>query len=195
MRHQRSREKLGLKTAPREALLSRLAVEMGVRGRIETTALKAKVTQRFVEKMITLAKRNHLHARRQLISKLRSVEAADCYMHEVAPSFTTRTSGFTRVTLSKRRVGDGAEMAILEFTDPIKRKEVEKTEKEKKKKPKAKRSLADPAPKKPKATETPEKPATEDTKDVSEKEDSKETPDKEKVKRGGCPRVTHRRSS
>lgn len=134
MRHQCSRKKLSLRTAPRKSLIIGLACDLARYGRIETTLARAKVAQQYVEKLITAAKKNSLHTRRQLIRRLRSPESANCFLTEIAPTFESRQSGFTRVIQYYRRKGDNAQMALLEFTDSIKRIEVEKQKTEKKKK-------------------------------------------------------------
>ena len=133
MRHQRLRNTLGLRPDERSALLATLATALARRGRIETTVQKAKALQRFVEPLVTLAKRNTLHSHRQLISQLKSSEAAGIFLKDVVPSLNGRTSGYTRIIRYRYRIGDGAETALIEFTDPITREKSAKPKKEKKK--------------------------------------------------------------
>ncbi|MBI4430726.1 MAG: 50S ribosomal protein L17 [Candidatus Omnitrophica bacterium] len=137
MRHQRLRQTLGLRTEERKALLASLVSALARKGRIQTTVAKAKAAQRFVEHLITISKRNTLHARRSLIAKLRSNEIASIFLDEIAPSVNGRKSGYTRIIRYKYRIGDGAETALLEFTDPIERREAGKPKKDKKKKAKS----------------------------------------------------------
>jgi large subunit ribosomal protein L17 len=87
-----------------------------LRKRIETTHAKAKETSAFAEKMITIAKRDGLHARRLLISKVRDPEIARILITQIAPLFKDRKGGYTRVLRLGYRAGDGAQVALLEWT-------------------------------------------------------------------------------
>ena len=84
--------------------------------RIETTHAKAKETSALADKMITIAKREGLHARRLLISKVRDPEIARILITQIAPLFKGREGGYTRVLRLGYRAGDGAQMALLEWT-------------------------------------------------------------------------------
>jgi large subunit ribosomal protein L17 len=84
--------------------------------RIETTHAKAKETSAFADKMITIAKREGIHARRLLITKVRDPEIARILITQIAPLFKGREGGYTRVLRLGYRVGDGAQMALLEWT-------------------------------------------------------------------------------
>ena len=84
--------------------------------RIETTHAKAKETSAFADKMVTIAKREGLHARRLLISKVRDPEIARILITQIAPLFKGREGGYTRVLRLGYRAGDGAQMALLEWT-------------------------------------------------------------------------------
>ena len=186
MRHQRLRYSLGLRPDERSALLAGLATALARRGRIETTVKKAKALQRFVEPLVTLAKRNTLHSHRQLISELKSSEVAAIFLKEIVPSLNGRTSGYTRIMRYRRRIGDGVETALIEFTDPITRKETAKPKKEKKKKEKPVAATPAEEIKKPKK----QKPAEEKTQrhpepPVSEMPKTAEGEVKEKPKKGG----------
>jgi large subunit ribosomal protein L17 len=117
MRHQRAGKKLGRDSAHRQALYSNLAGALIEHGRIETTEAKAKAVKPFAEKMITLGKRGDLHARRQALSALRSNDVVHHLFAEVAPRFSAREGGYTRIVKLGQRKGDAAEMAYLELVD------------------------------------------------------------------------------
>jgi large subunit ribosomal protein L17 len=117
MRHQRSGKKLGRDAAHRKALYSNLAGALIEHGRIQTTEAKAKAIKPFAEKMITLGKRGDLHARRQALAALRSNDVVHRLFAEVAPRFSDREGGYTRIIKLGPRQGDAADMAYLEFVD------------------------------------------------------------------------------
>jgi large subunit ribosomal protein L17 len=117
MRHQRSGKKLGRDSAHRKALYSNLTGALIEHGRIETTEAKAKAVKPFAEKMITLGKRGDLHARRQALAALRSNDVVHLLFAEVAPRFTERPGGYTRIVKIGPRQGDAAAMVYLELVD------------------------------------------------------------------------------
>jgi large subunit ribosomal protein L17 len=117
VRHQRSGKKLGRDSAHRKALYSNLAGALLEHGRIETTEAKAKAVKSFAEKMITLGKRGDLHARRQALAALRSNDVVHRLFADVAPRFTDRAGGYTRIVKLGPRQGDAAEMVYLELVD------------------------------------------------------------------------------
>ncbi len=117
MRHQRSGKKLGRDSAHRKALYSNLAGALIEHGRIQTTEAKAKAVKPFAEKMITLGKRGDLHARRQALAALRSNTVVHTLFADVAPRFSERPGGYTRIVRLGQRQGDAAEMVYLEFVD------------------------------------------------------------------------------
>jgi len=133
MRHQRHRTSLGLKTGHRKAVMRNLAKALIKHNRIITTVKKAKITSQFVDTLITLAKRNDMHVRRQLFAQLQSRDLVKHLVDVVAPRFVKRNGGYTRIIRYAHRRGDGALMAIVEFTEIP---EVEKTTKDKKKRKK-----------------------------------------------------------
>jgi len=138
MRHRKQRGRLGLVREHRIALLRNLAISVIEKGRIRTTYIRAKEASRFVDKLITLAKKKTLHARRQLIARLRSPGASKRLFDQIAPLFQGVNGGFTRVLHYDIRPGDGAKMAILELTKIVEPPKTEETEKEAKKKAKKK---------------------------------------------------------
>ncbi len=117
MRHAKSGKKLGRDSAHRKALYSNLAGALIEHGRIETTAAKAKAVKPFAEKMITLGKRGDLHARRQALAALRSNDVVHRLFADVAPRFSERPGGYTRIIRIGPRQGDAAEMVYLELVD------------------------------------------------------------------------------
>ena len=117
MRHRRAGKKLGRDSAHRKALYSNLAGALIEHGRIKTTEAKAKAVKPFAEQMITLGKRGDLHARRLALAELRSQDVVHQLFAEVAPRFTDRPGGYTRIVKLGPRIGDAAEMVYLELVD------------------------------------------------------------------------------
>jgi large subunit ribosomal protein L17 len=140
MRHLKSGSKLGKQPAHRRAVLRNLVTNLIEKERIHTTVLRAKATRRLAEKMITLGKRDSLHARRQAASFLMTPGATEKLFSDLAPRFADRPGGYTRIVRAGWRLGDGADLAILEFIGselkkkekkPRKKEEVEAPEDEK----------------------------------------------------------------
>lgn len=119
-RHGYKGRKLGRERDQRRALLKGLATSLVIHTKIETTLPKAKELVRYIEKIITKAKKGDLHNRRQVIAALSTRDAAYKLVDEIAPQLTGRTSGHVRVTRTRLRVGDGAQMATIEFVDELK---------------------------------------------------------------------------
>jgi large subunit ribosomal protein L17 len=117
MRHARSGKKLGRDSAHRKALYSNLAGALIEHGRIQTTDAKARAVKPFAEKMITLGKRGDLHARRQALAALRSNDVVHRLFADVAPRFSDRPGGYTRIVKLGPRAGDAANMVYLELVD------------------------------------------------------------------------------
>jgi large subunit ribosomal protein L17 len=115
MRHRNAGFKLGRNPSHRRALLRNLVTSIILMDRIETTLTKCKASQPLVEKMITLGKRGTVHARRQALSYLMTPESVDRLFATVAPRYTDRNGGYTRITRSGARQGDAAEMAYIEL--------------------------------------------------------------------------------
>jgi large subunit ribosomal protein L17 len=116
MRHQKNRHKLGRDSAHRKALLVNLSKELIEHERIETTVAKAKAVKPEVEKLITLARRGDLHARRQALSALGQDKFAVYKLfEEIAPRYTERPGGYTRIMKLGPRKSDATEMALLEL--------------------------------------------------------------------------------
>jgi large subunit ribosomal protein L17 len=115
MRHLISGSKLGKQPAHRRAVLRNLVTNLIEKERIQTTLLRAKAAKPIAEKMITLGKRDSLHARRQAAAFLMTVGATQKLFSDLAPRFAERPGGYTRIIRVGWRLGDGAELAILEF--------------------------------------------------------------------------------
>jgi large subunit ribosomal protein L17 len=131
MRHLKSGSKLGKQPAHRRAVLRNLVTNLIEKERIHTTILRAKATRRLAEKMITLGKRDSLHARRQAASFLMTPGATEKLFSDLAPRFADRPGGYTRIIRVGWRLGDGADLAILEFIgSELKKKEKKQRRKE-----------------------------------------------------------------
>jgi len=133
MRHQVKRGKLGRNTAHRRALMRNLVTSFLERERVRTTLAKAKSARPIAEKMITLAKRGTLHARRQALAYLTKEAAVKRLFDEVGPRFSERPGGYTRIVKLDRRAGDGASMAMLELIGAEFKKKAKKKAKDAKK--------------------------------------------------------------
>ncbi|WP_426348324.1 50S ribosomal protein L17 [Alloiococcus sp. CFN-8] len=107
--------KLGRPTDQRRAMLRSLVTSFLKHGKIETTVTRAKETKNLAEKMITLAKRGDLHARRQVLSFVTEEEVVRNLFDNIAPKYAERNGGYTRIYKIGPRRGDGAEVVILEL--------------------------------------------------------------------------------
>jgi large subunit ribosomal protein L17 len=116
MRHNKHRQSLGVTKEHRSALLANLASSLIKHGRIRTTTAKAKALRPFVERIVTLAKKGDIHRRRVALSRLRDEGAVKKLFNERAGDFANRAGGYTRIyKLAEARLGDAADMAIIEF--------------------------------------------------------------------------------
>jgi large subunit ribosomal protein L17 len=116
MRHQKTRNKLSRDSAHRKALLMNLSKELIEHERIKTTQAKAKAVKPEIEKLITLAKRGDLHARRQALSTLAQDKfAVHKLFSEVAPRYADRPGGYTRILKLGPRRSDSTEMVFIEL--------------------------------------------------------------------------------
>jgi large subunit ribosomal protein L17 len=115
MRHLNSGSKLGRQPAHRRATLRNLVTNLIEKERIHTTLLRAKATRPLAERMITLGKRDSLHSRRQAAAFLMTPNATKKLFADLAPRFADRPGGYTRIIRTGWRIGDGAELAIIEF--------------------------------------------------------------------------------
>jgi len=134
MRHRKKTKKLGRKTAHRKALLSNMAISLIKHKSIQTTTVKAKVLRSYIEKLITMAKKDTIAARREVYSKVHSRDIVKILFDEVAPKFADKEGGYTRITKIGFRKGDGAETALIELLLEKEEKKPKKTEKKSAKK-------------------------------------------------------------
>jgi large subunit ribosomal protein L17 len=107
--------KLGRDSAHRNLMLRNMATDLLRHGRIETTLAKAKEARRVTEKMITLGKRDDLHAKRQALSYLMDETVVKQLFDEIGPKYAERNGGYTRIMKKGPRRGDNSEMAIIEL--------------------------------------------------------------------------------
>ena len=116
MRHLKAGRKLGRNASHRQALMRNLARALFEHGRIITTVEKAKEMRPFVEKLITLAKKGTLHARRLAVARLHDKTMVTKLFKEIAPRFADRPGGYTRIIKRhERRLGDGGRTAFIEL--------------------------------------------------------------------------------
>src|ERR1700688_4169054 len=124
MRHRNYGSKLGPHAAPRRAPLRNPVTNVIEKERITTTITRAKAAKPLVEQMITLGKRDTLHARRQAAAYLMTPGATKKLFADIAPRFSSRAGGYTRIIHAGFRIGDGVDLAILELLgSKIKKKE------------------------------------------------------------------------
>jgi large subunit ribosomal protein L17 len=131
MRHLVKKKKLQRDTAQRRALLRNLVTSFLEKERIRTTLAKAKATRPLAEKMITLARMDSLHAKRQALRFIYKKPVVKKLFEELGPRFSERPGGYTRIVKIGPRAGDGAEMAILELIGSEFKKKEKKKSKEK----------------------------------------------------------------
>jgi large subunit ribosomal protein L17 len=117
MRHLKKFRKLQRKASHRKSLLNNLATELFRYGKITTTLAKTKELRRLADKLITLAKRGDLSARRQAIRYIKDKEVSRKLFDIIGPRFQERKGGYTRIIKTKRRIGDGAQLAVIELVE------------------------------------------------------------------------------
>ncbi len=127
-RHGYQGRKFGRERDQRRALLKGLAESLILNESIETTLPKAKEVVSYTEKLVTKAKKGGLHNRRQIISSLSTIEAADKLFNDIAPILVDRSSGFFRIKKAGFRRGDNAELATVSFVDDLSAKTKTKVE-------------------------------------------------------------------
>ena len=117
MRHKKQGRKLNRTSSHRLAMFANMSASLITHEQIVTTVPKAKELRPFVEKLVTLAKRGDLHARRQAISKVRDVAAVGKLFDTIGPRYQSRNGGYTRIMRAGYRYGDNAAVAVIEFVD------------------------------------------------------------------------------
>ena len=115
MPHQIAYKRLSRTDGHRKALLRNLATSLFLHEKIETTTTKAKEISKIAERLITQARRGDLHSRRLVASYLLDPRVVAKLVEQIAPTFKDRSGGFTRITKSRIRPGDAAELSILEL--------------------------------------------------------------------------------
>jgi len=135
MRHRKHNHQLGVKSAHRVSLVANLSCSLIEHGRIKTTLAKARALRPAVEKLITLAKKAHgsedsarkMHFRRLAIARLRNKKAVTKLFDELVNQFVSRKGGYTRIyKLALPRLGDAADMALIEFVEEAPKKKPKK---------------------------------------------------------------------
>lgn len=117
MRHNKNFNHLGRQAGHRKALLSNMASSLILHKRIETTVAKAKALKQFVEPLVTKSKEDTTHSRRIVFSYLKQKEAVTELFRTIAPKIAERPGGYTRILKTGFRLGDAADMCIIEFVD------------------------------------------------------------------------------
>lgn len=117
MRHKKAINHLGRKSGHRKALMANMASSLIKHKRIETTVAKAKALRTYVEPLITKSKDDTTHSRRVVFSYLKDKDAVKELFATIAPKVAERPGGYTRVLHTGFRLGDGADMALIEFVD------------------------------------------------------------------------------
>ena len=170
MRHQKAGKKLNRTGSHRNAMFRNMVTSLFEHGRIRTTDAKAKELRRWADRMVTLAKRGDLHARRQALAIMRDKGAVHKLFEEAAKRFGDRAGGYTSVIRLGRRRGDAAPMSLVELISPKEKKEKKKkkTKGAKKKVEKAVKETPAKVEEKdqPKAAEAPEQAADQEVADA-----------------------------
>lgn len=133
-RHGYQGRKLGRERDQRSALIKSLLEALIINESIETTQAKAKELRPAIEKLVTKAKKGDLHSRRQVVSSLSTVESAHKLVDDIAKRYQSRSGGYVRITNTKLRRGDNAQLSKIEFVEadkkpvkPVKSKANEKS--------------------------------------------------------------------
>ena len=117
MRHNKNFNHLGRQAGHRKAMLSNMASSLILHKRIETTVAKAKAVRQFMEPLVTKSKEDTTHSRRVVFSYLKQKEAVTELFRTIAPKIAERPGGYTRILKTGFRLGDAADMCIIEFVD------------------------------------------------------------------------------
>ena len=120
MRHLRDGRKLNRTASHRHALLSNLSCSLVKHGQIVTTLPKAKELRKFVERLVTYAKKGDMHGRRLIMKKIKGnlkKEVSNILIHDIAPNYENKSGGYTRIIKLSNRKNDNAKLSIIEFVD------------------------------------------------------------------------------
>ncbi|PID78449.1 MAG: 50S ribosomal protein L17 [Deltaproteobacteria bacterium] len=119
MRHKVSGVKLNRTSSHRKAMFRNMVTSLFKHGQIKTTLVKAKELRRWADKMVTLAKRGDLHARRQALAVIREKQVTHKLFEEALDKFGSRNGGYTRIIKLGNRKSDGAPMAVISLCEPL----------------------------------------------------------------------------
>jgi len=117
MRHQKKGKKLGVDPSHRKAMLRNLSANLIEHKRIKTTDARAKELRRFIEPLITKAKKGDLNSIRQIAKKIPRKEIVNKLVNDIAPTFSSRNGGYTRIIKLGFRDNDRASVSLIEFVD------------------------------------------------------------------------------
>ena len=117
MRHRKAGRRLGRTSSHQQAMMRNMVTSLLEHERIVTTTPKAKELRKLADKMITLAKRGDLHARRQALAVIRSKKVVDKLFTKLKDEYMDRNGGYTRIIRTGNRAGDAASMAIIELVN------------------------------------------------------------------------------
>ncbi len=143
MRHRMNTRKLGRTAAHRVAMYRNLVSSLLEHEQVETTHAKARELKRLADQMITLGKRGDLHARRQAMRVVHGKDVTAKLFGELAERYADRPGGYTRVLRTRTRVGDAAEMSVVQLVEAMEKPAAEAPAKKKKKARKKKTAKAD----------------------------------------------------
>ena len=120
MRHLKHGRKLNRTASHRKALLSNLSCSLIKHKQITTTLPKAKELQKFIERLVTYAKKDTLHGRRLIMKRIKGSlkkEVSNILIHEIAPNYSDRNGGYTRIIKLANRKNDNSKLSLIEFVD------------------------------------------------------------------------------
>ena len=127
MRHRRKGKKLGVNPSHRRALLANLAENLIIHKRIKTTDARAKELRRYIEPLVTKAKKGDLNSIRMIAKKIRHKNILDILLNDIAPVYDNRNGGYTRIIKLGFRDNDRASVSLIEFVDMVGAKKIEST--------------------------------------------------------------------
>ena len=127
MRHRRKGKKLGVNPSHRRALLANLAENLIIHKRIKTTDSRAKELRRYIEPLVTKAKKGDLNSIRMIAKKIRHKNILDILLNDIAPVYDNRNGGYTRIIKLGFRDNDRASVSLIEFVDMEGTKKIEST--------------------------------------------------------------------
>ena len=127
MRHRRKGKKLGVNPSHRRALLANMAENLIIHKRIKTTDARAKELRRYIEPLVTKAKKGNLNSIRMIAKKIRHKNILDILLNDIAPVYDNRNGGYTRIIKLGFRDNDRASVSLIEFVDMEGTKKIEST--------------------------------------------------------------------